>query len=109
MHRAETNAARSALAARLAGREWIAALALATAAVISWLPALIDQARDVDVLLYAAAAARANAAGSLPYVAAWIEKGPLAMGLYQVLFALFGAYNLAALALAWLALALGTM
>jgi hypothetical protein len=43
-------------------------------------PALIEQARDVDVLLYMAAAARANDAGTLPYVAAWIEKGPLAMG-----------------------------
>ena len=82
---------------------------LAATAVFSWLPALIDQARDVDVLLYAAAAARSNAAGTLPYIAAWIEKGPLAMGLFQILFALFGAFNLAALALAWLVLALGTM
>ena len=87
----------------------IAALVLAAVAVFSWLPALVDQARDVDVLLYAAAAARANAAGTLPYVAAWIEKGPLAMGLFQLLFALFGAFNLAAVAVAWLVLVLGTM
>jgi len=78
-------------------------------AVGSWWPALIDQARDVDVLLYATAAARANAETALPYTSTWIEKGPLAMGLYQLLFAAFGAYNLMAVALAWLALALGTL
>lgn len=65
-------------------------------------PALIEQARDVDVLLYMAAAARANAAGALPYTAAWIEKGPLAMGLFQGVAALFGRYSFPALALVWL-------
>ena len=62
----------------------------------------------MDVLLYSAAAVRANALGALPYEAAWIEKGPAAMGLFQALFALFGAYNFAALAGAWLALTLTT-
>jgi hypothetical protein len=57
------------------------------------------------VLLYSAAAVRANAEGAGPYVAAWIEKGPAAMALYQVLFALFGPYNLAAIGGAWLLLA----
>jgi hypothetical protein len=66
---------------------------------------LTDQGRDVDVMLYSAAAVRANAEGALPYVAAWVEKGPLAMALYQLLFGLFGPYNMAALAGAWLALA----
>ena len=70
------------------------------------LPCLLEQARDVDVLLYAAAAVRANAHHALPYEAAWIEKGPLAMGLYQVLFLIFGNGNIAAIAAAWLALAL---
>ena len=47
---------------------------VATLLVAFAVPALIEQARDVDVLLYMAAAARANDAGALPYVAAWIEK-----------------------------------
>lgn len=90
-------------------RQRAAIALLILGAIASWWPALVNQAGDVDVLLYSVAAARANAESALPYTSAWIEKGPLAMGLYQVLFALFGAYNLAAVALAWIALALGTM
>ena len=90
-------------------RQTLPVAALLTLVLLSWLPALTDQARDVDVLLYATAAARANAEGALPYTSTWIEKGPLAMGLYQGLFALFGPYNLAAIALTWLALALATL
>ena len=80
----------------------LVAAILAVAAI----PGLLEQARDVDVLLYAAAAARANASGSLPYVSAWIEKGPLAMGLYQAIDALFGRYCFPALGLTWLSLAI---
>jgi hypothetical protein len=69
-------------------------------------PALIEQARDVDVLLYMAAAARANDAGTLPYASAWIEKGPLAMGLFQAAAAVFGRYSFLGLGLVWTALAL---
>lgn len=69
-------------------------------------PAVIEQARDVDVLLYMAAAARADAAGALPYTAAWIEKGPLAMGLFQGVAAVFGPGSFPGLAIVWLALAL---
>ncbi len=86
----------------------LGAAALAGVLLAGWLPGLFYQARDVDVLLYAAAAARANAEGALPYTAAWIEKGPLAMALFQGLFAATGPYNLAAVALAWVALALCT-
>ena len=64
-----------------------------------------EQSRDVDVLIYSAAAVRANAARALPYVAAWDNKGPLALGLYQALFAVFGAWSFAAVAGAWLLLA----
>ena len=74
--------------------------------LLAAIPGLIEQSRDVDVLLYMAAAARANAEGSLPYAAAWIEKGPLAMGLYQAIDALFGRYCFPAIALVWVALAL---
>src|SRR5262245_14709168 len=81
-----------------------AGLGIVLLLTIGLLRCLLDQGRDVDVMLYSAAAVRANAEGALPYVAAWVEKGPLAMGLYQLLFTLFGAYNMAAVALAWLAL-----
>lgn len=90
-------------------QRWAVVTLLVLVAMASWWPALMDQARDVDVLLYSTAAARANAEFALPYTSTWIEKGPLAMGLYQLLFAVFGAYNLAAVALAWLVLALFTM
>lgn len=66
------------------------------------LPGIFYQPRDVDVLLYQAAAARANAHGALPYAASWIEKGPVAMGIFQLLGAAFGEYNFAALAAAWI-------
>jgi hypothetical protein len=82
---------------------------LVVVAVASWWPVVLYQAQDVDVLLYATAAAGANADFALPYTSTWIEKGPVAMGLFQLLFAVFGTYNLAAGALAWLALALCTM
>jgi hypothetical protein len=65
------------------------------------LPGIPGHANDVDVLLYSAAAVRANAEGALPYVAAWIEKGPVAMGSFQALFALFGDYNVFAIAAFW--------
>lgn len=76
-------------------------LVLAAASI----PGLLEQARDVDVLLYLVAAARANAEHALPYAAAWIEKGPLAMGLYQLVGLVCGRYALGALALVWLAVA----
>jgi hypothetical protein len=81
-----------------------AGLAVAFLLAIGSLRCLLDQGRDVDVMLYSAAAVRANAEGALPYVTAWVEKGPLAMGLFQLLFAVFGAYDMAAVALAWLVL-----
>jgi hypothetical protein len=65
------------------------------------IPGLVAQARDVDVLLYMAAAARANALHALPYTAAWIEKGPLAMAAFQLI-----GYSFPALALLWLACAI---
>jgi hypothetical protein len=70
------------------------------------IPDLVACSRDVDVLLYMAAAARANDAGALPYVAAWIEKGPLAMGLFQGIAAVFGRYDFAGQALVWAGFAL---
>jgi hypothetical protein len=76
---------------------------IALLAVLS-LPGIPGHANDVDVLLYSAAAVRANAEGALPYVAAWIEKGPVAMGSFQALFALFGDYNLLAIAAWWFVL-----
>jgi xanthosine utilization system XapX-like protein len=82
---------------------------LAGLTVLSSLPGLFDQVRDVDVLLYASAAVRANAEGAPPYSVAWIEKGPVAVGLYQVLFAVFGPYHAGALAGAWIALATAGM
>jgi hypothetical protein len=66
---------------------------------LSVVPSLTSQVDDLDVLIYAAAAARANAARALPYVAAWVEKGPLAMGWYQALDAAFGRYPMGAIAL----------
>jgi len=77
---------------------------IALLAVLS-LPGIPGHANDVDVLLYSAAAVRANAEGALPYVAAWIEKGPVAMGSFQALFAIFGDYNLFAIAACWFVLA----
>jgi hypothetical protein len=65
----------------------------------------LEQGRDVDVLIYSAAAVRSNAARALPYLAAWDNKGPLALALYQALFAVFGAWSFAAVAGAWLVLA----
>jgi len=72
---------------------------LAAVLALSVVPSLTSQVDDMDVLIYAAAAARANAEHALPYVAAWVEKGPLAMGWYQVLDAAFGHYPMAAIAL----------
>lgn len=69
------------------------------------IPACLEEARDVDVLLYMASAARANAAGALPYGAAWIEKGPAAMGLFQGIAAVFGRSSFAGVSLVWLACA----
>ena len=46
---------------------------LAGALVLSVVPSLTSQVDDMDVLIYAAAAARANAEHALPYVAAWVE------------------------------------
>jgi len=66
------------------------------------IPGLIAQARDVDVLLYMAAAARANALHALPYAAAWIEKGPLAMAVFQ----LTGRNAFVGVSIAWLALSI---
>jgi hypothetical protein len=88
-------------------RRALACLGVVLLLALGALRCLVDQGRDVDVMLYSAAAVRANAQGALPYVAAWVEKGPLAMALYQLLFALFGPYNMAAVALAWLGLAAG--
>ncbi|HVQ35755.1 MAG TPA: hypothetical protein VMT33_07060, partial [Candidatus Bathyarchaeia archaeon] len=65
------------------------------------IPGLVAQARDVDVLLYMAAAARANAHHALPYSVAWIEKGPLAMAAFQLVGTSFPA-----LAILWLACAI---
>ena len=90
-------------------RRWFrlaAPLAVAALLILVSLPGMLDQVRDVDVLLYSAAAVRSNAEGALPYVAAWIEKGPLAMGLFQALFAVFGPYNPAAVWCLWLVMAL---
>jgi hypothetical protein len=81
-------------------------LLLAAAVLIVAVPAIPEQANDVDVLLYMAAAARAHAEGTLPYVAAWIEKGPLAMAGFQGLEVAFGPYPILAVFLAWLALAM---
>jgi len=78
--------------------------AIALLAVLS-LPGIPGHANDVDVLLYSAAAVRANAEGALPYVAAWIEKGPVAMVSFQALFAIFGDYNLLAISACWFVLA----
>ena len=72
---------------------------LAGALVLSVVPSLTSQVDDMDVLIYAAAAARANAEHALPYVAAWVEKGPLAMAWYQGLDAAFGRYPMGAIAL----------
>ncbi|HEX5043917.1 MAG TPA: hypothetical protein VFV75_13485 [Candidatus Polarisedimenticolaceae bacterium] len=83
----------------------VRALRLATLAVLagvlalSVVPSLTSQVDDMDVLIYAAAAARANAEHALPYVAAWVEKGPLAMAWYQALDAVFGRYPMGAIAL----------
>jgi len=77
---------------------------IALLAILS-LPGIPGHANDVDVLLYSAAAVRANAEGALPYVAAWIEKGPVAMGSFQALFAIFGDYNLFAIGAWWFVLA----
>jgi hypothetical protein len=81
-------------------RAWgIAAVGLAVGLLLlSVGPALTSNVDDMDVLIYAAAAARANAEGALPYVAAWVEKGPLAMAWYQAMDALFGRYPLGAIA-----------
>jgi hypothetical protein len=84
----------------------VGGLAVAAVLLAGWLPGIFYQTRDVDVLLYSAAAVRANAESALPYTAAWIEKGPLAMALYQGLFALAGPYNFAALGAAWAILAI---
>jgi hypothetical protein len=81
-------------------------LLLAAAVLIVAVPVIPEQARDVDVLLYMSAAARAHAEGALPYVAAWIEKGPLAMAGFQALEAAFGPYPILAVFVAWLALAM---
>jgi hypothetical protein len=86
-------------------RRALACLGVFLVLALGALRCLVDQGRDVDVMLYSAAAVRANAQGALPYVAAWVEKGPLAMALYQLLFALFGPYNMAAVAWTWLGLA----
>jgi hypothetical protein len=72
---------------------------LAAVVALSVVPSLTAQVDDMDVLIYAAAAARANAEHALPYVAAWVEKGPLAMAWYQGLDAAFGRYPLGAIAL----------
>ncbi|HEX6850110.1 MAG TPA: hypothetical protein VF139_01795 [Candidatus Polarisedimenticolaceae bacterium] len=81
-------------------------LLLAAAVLTVAIPTIPEQARDVDVLLYMSAAARAHAEGALPYVAAWIEKGPLAMAGFQALEATFGPYPILAVFLTWLALAM---
>ena len=72
---------------------------LAGALALSVVPSLTSQVDDMDVLIYAAAAARANAEHALPYVAAWVEKGPLAMAWYQAADAVFGPYPMGAIAL----------
>src|SRR5262249_19628222 len=79
-------------------------LVLGLLAVLA-IPACLEEARDVDVLLYMAAAARANAAGALPYGVAWIEKGPAAMGLFQGIAAVFGRSSFLGVSLVWLACA----
>jgi 4-amino-4-deoxy-L-arabinose transferase-like glycosyltransferase len=76
----------------------VAGLVAGTLAV-SLVPSLTSNVDDMDVLIYAAAAARAHAEGALPYVAAWVEKGPLAMGWYQALEVVAGPYPLWAIAL----------
>jgi hypothetical protein len=81
-------------------------LLLAAAVLIVAVPTIPEQANDVDVLLYMSAAARAHAEGALPYEAAWIEKGPLAMAGYQGLEAAFGPYPILAVFLAWLVCAM---
>lgn len=78
---------------------------LAAAVLLLAIPTFTEHARDVDVLLYMAAAARAHAERAVPYAAAWIEKGPLAMAGFQALEAAFGPYPILAVFLAWLALA----
>lgn len=89
-------------------RRLLVALATAAVLVVLALPGLAYQGRDVDVLLYASAAARANAEGTFPYVSAWIEKGPIAMGLYQALDSTAGSYHFPGLAVLWLSFALAT-
>lgn len=85
---------------------WKGHLLLAAVVLIVAIPTIPEQANDVDVLLYMSAAARAHAEGALPYVAAWIEKGPLAMAGFQALEAAFGPYPILAVFLAWLVLAM---
>jgi hypothetical protein len=80
-------------------------LLLLAAVLILAVPTIPEQANDVDVLLYMSAAARAHAQGALPYAAAWIEKGPLAMAGFQGLEAAFGPYPVLAVFLVWLGLA----
>lgn len=87
----------------------LATLALLAVLVLVSVPAVVEEAKDVDVLLYMAAAAKANAAGAPPYVAAWIEKGPLAMGVFQALALAFGRYPMPAVALFGLACSAAAM
>src|SRR5262249_47247677 len=78
--------------------------------VATSIPGLVAQSRDVDVLLYMAAAARANALHALPYTHAWIEKGPLAMAVFHLIGYSFVTLSLVSLACAiagaWLAASL---
>ena len=85
------------------GSMWWRRLALANLVFIilcvfavTRLPSIGFQPLNIDESIYAAAAVRCSATGTLPYVGAVDNKGPLLYWAYQGIFAFAGDYNVPA-------------